>query len=199
MAVKPLLNESELLAKIAGGDERAFKKLFDGYCNPLGAYIFKLTGSMFLSQEIVQDVFIKVWMKKESLLGIKSFKNYIFILCRNQTYNEMRNKAKQRSLFGEITEFENNTANADPGDALLAEYRELLDAAIDNLPAKAQQVYLLSRDERMKHEEIARMLNISAETVKKHIQYATRFITDQVKSKINSAILSVLLSFLDSL
>jgi len=194
MAIKPLPNEAVLLAKVAAGDERAFKVLFDGYYNVLGEYVFKLTNSLSGAQEIVQDTFIKIWLKRESLTEIKSFSNYIFILCRNQTYNELRKKASERNFLTQLDRHLNEENNALVLDDLTDNYRELIDAAVDKLPPQAQKVYLLSRDERMKYEEIAAALNISPETVKKHIQYAKRFITDEVKSKMHVAVIMVLLS-----
>lgn len=180
MAIKPLVNERELLAKIAAGDEHAFTILFDGYYNTLGEYLYKLTESLVITQEIIQDAFIKIWLKRGELLKVKNFSSYIFIICRNQAYNELRKKAMERNVlqsFGKMMASQTEAA----GDT----YRELIDTAVDKLPTQAQKVYLMSRDERLKHEEIGFILGISAETVKKHIQYANKFITDEIRSNMN--------------
>ncbi|WP_431292936.1 RNA polymerase sigma factor [Pedobacter sp. P26] len=60
LALKPLFNEQELLAKIAEGDERAFTELFEGYYGALGEFVYKITESKAVTQEIVQDAFIKI-------------------------------------------------------------------------------------------------------------------------------------------
>jgi len=114
------------------------------------------------------------------LLKVKNFSSYIFIICRNQAYNELRKKAMERTVlqsFGKMM--------ASQTEAAGETYRELIDTAVDKLPPQAQKVYLMSRDERLKYEEIGVILGISAETVKKHIQYANKFITDEIRSNMN--------------
>ena len=187
-------NEQLLLTRTALGDERAFKELFDNYSNVLGEYVLKLTGSLELAEEIVQDTFIKIWLKKEELQGVQYFKNYIFIICKNHLYSTLRKKSREQKLltFMEQEKIEENYETV--VDSTISEYRRLIDIAIESLPPQAQKVYLLSRDERMKYDQIADHLNISRETVKKHIQYAQKFITKKVQSNINGAILIVLLS-----
>ncbi len=188
------MNERELLTKVAGGDERAFKELFNGYYNTLGEYVFNLTESLLVTQEIVQDTFIKVWLKREELTAINNFSYYIFILCRNRAYNELRKKATERNLLKKLDVHLQQQETDHNQDVSPEIYREMINAAVDKLPPQAQKVYLMSRDERLKYEEIARKLNISAETVKKHIQYANKFITDEVKTHMNIAVITVLLT-----
>jgi len=82
MAIQSPPNEQVLLERLVEGDERAFTKLFDAYYHQLGEYVFRVTGSLELTEEIVQDVFIRIWLKKETLGELNSLKNYLFILCR---------------------------------------------------------------------------------------------------------------------
>lgn len=194
MAIKPIPDERELLARIANGDERAFKTLFEGYYHNLGKYVFQLTGSVSLAEEIVQDAFIKVWLKKEYLVEVKNFSNYLFILCRNHTYNEMQKKATERNFIDRLSHRITDQHNNENPDTLSEKYRELVEEAIEKLPPQAQKVYLMSRDERMKYEEIAQALQISPVTVKKHIQYANKFIAAELSPKLNLAIVAVLMS-----
>jgi RNA polymerase sigma-70 factor (family 1) len=196
MAIKPIPGERELLVKIASGDEHAFKVLFESYYHNLGKYVYQLTGSITVAEEIVQDTFIKVWLKKEFLIEVKNFSNYIFILCRNHTYNEMQKKATERSFIDRLSHRISDEKNNENPDTLSEKYRDLVEQAIEKLPPQAQKVYLMSRDERMKYEEIAQALNISPVTVKKHIQYANKFIAAELSSKVNIAIVGVLMSTL---
>lgn len=194
MAIKPLPDERELLAKVARGDEHAFRVLFEGYYHNLGKYVFQLTGSVSAAEEIVQDAFIKVWLKRKFLDEVKNFSNYLFILCRNHTYNEMQKKATERNFIDRLSHRVNDRSKNEGPDTLSEKYRELIEDAIEKLPPQAQKVYLMSRDERMKYEEIAKTLNISPVTVKKHIQYANKFIAAELSSKVNLAIVAVLMS-----
>ncbi|MCZ4222548.1 RNA polymerase sigma factor [Pedobacter rhodius] len=194
MAIAPLHNEQELLAKIARGDERAFTELFEGYYGALGEFVFKLTESLPVTQEIVQDAFIKIWLKRESLTELKSFSNYLFIICRNQTYNHLRKIAGERNLQQQVNQYLNENNELQDDDVAIDQYRLLIDQAIDKLPEKAKKVYLLSRHERLKYDEIAQKLNISPETVKKHIQYAVNFIKNDINSRMDIGIAVILMS-----
>jgi RNA polymerase sigma-70 factor (family 1) len=194
MAIKPIPNESELIKQVISGSERAFSKLFDGYYKSLGDYVYRLTESLEITEEIVQDVFIKIWTKKEALSGIESFSNYLFIISRNQTYNFLRKKAneKVRQLEWEKDFEENSILNDD--DKTGEFYRSLLEKAIEKLPPQQKKVYLLSRNERLKYEEIAQKLNISPETVKKHMKLAIKFLKSNVNVENDGVLVLILLA-----
>ncbi|MET6996978.1 RNA polymerase sigma factor [Chitinophaga defluvii] len=194
MSIKPAHNEITLLHQVAQGNQEAFADLFQAYHQSLAAYVFRITESMEMTEDIVQDVFIKLWLKREILPGLTSFTNYLFILCRNYTFRCLRKKATdhQRNIsWGE--QFEETTGPADDnniGDT----YRALIDAAIAQLPPQQQKVYFLSRHEGMKHAEIAAQLGITAETSKKHMKLALRSITAYVHGHMDTVILLILLT-----
>lgn len=193
MALTPVKNEADLLALVAKGDERAFTELFDAYYKPLGEYVYKLTESIEVTEEIVQDVFIKIWLKKEILVELDNFSYYLFILCKNQTLNHLRKKANDKVRQLEwLKQFEEETYTMD-NSSVIEEYRVLMDNAIDKLPPQQKKVYKLSREEHLKYEEIAVVLNISPETVKKHIKLALRFIRNELSSQ-NDAVIVLILS-----
>lgn len=187
-------DENDLIRLIADGDQRAFSVIFERYYGVLGEFVYKVTGSLEKSQEIVQDVFVKLWQNRTGLTEVRNMKSYIFILCRNHTYNELRKVAVEKKVlvFMDHQELQGNHVE-DKTDNIEV-YRQLIDQAVDKLPKQAQKVYLMSRDERLKYEEIAVTLGISSETVKKHLQYAKKFIASDVHTQINGAILMVLLT-----
>ena len=194
MAIQPLDNERTLLAQIAAGDERAFTELFDEYYKKLGAYVFELTQSLPVTEEIVQEVFIKLWLSRAQLPAIDHFTNYLFILCRNKTYDALRKIAAERlrqsnveKVLGQEIELENLD---DPTEG----YRSLIEQAVGRLPAQQQKVFRLSRYERLKHDEIARELHISPETVKKHIQAAVSAIRKDLGTTTDLAIMVTILA-----
>ncbi|MCX2451282.1 RNA polymerase sigma-70 factor [Pedobacter sp. PLR] len=193
MAIAPLSHEAELILKISKGDKRAFTTLFEGYYKSLAAYIFKLTESMEVTEEIVQDVFIKVWLKRETLTGISSFSNYLFILSRNKTLNHLRKQARYSSHFQSLeTELETDVRTEEEND-IYEDFRLLIDDAIERLPPQQKRIYQLSRFERLKYEEIAQQLSLSAETVKKHMYLATKAIKEHVHNHMDEVVVSILL------
>lgn len=186
-------SEKKLLMEVAAGNENAFRQLFYQYHEQLGRYIFHITHSHELTEEIVQDIFLKIWMNNEALAEIKNFKAYLFVLSKNHTLNYLRKLAKELSQkrkweedFLSIQFLDNVPENT---------YYRLLDEAIDRLPPQQQKVYLLSRHQRLKHAEIADQLNISKETVKSYLKIATASITAYITSNLVCFILGIRLFF----
>lgn len=192
MALRPVKHEARLLALVAKGDQRAFTELFDAYYKQLGEYVYKLTESIEVTEEIVQDVFIKIWLKKEILTNLDNFSYYLFILSKNQTLNHLRKKANDKARQLEwLKQFEEE-AYVQDDYAVIEEYRVLMDKAIEKLPPQQQKAYKLSREGRLKHEEIAKIMGVSPETVKKHIKLALRFIKNELSSPNDAVVVLVL-------
>lgn len=192
MAIVPLEDEAEVLARVAIGDERAFARLFLWYSDSLANFVQRLTHSLDLTEEIIQDVFITVWKRKETVREIGTFHNYLFILCRNLTYARMKSVAAERvkqitmehhhRVFTEWDQLEN------PSE----QYRQQIEQIVNTLPSQQREAYSLSRYERLKHEEIAVKMGISAETVKKHIQAAVKTIQRRIAGMNDAGLLAVL-------
>ncbi len=183
--------EKELLLKVANGDEHAFSELFNTHHQLLGAHIFRITDSVELAEEVVQDVFLKIWMSRETLTTVQNFRAYLFVISKNHALNCLRKVAKER--IHQKTLEENILPFATEENPGLDGYYSLLDEAIDHLPPQQQKVYLLSRHNRLKYDEIASQMGLSRETVKKYLQGATHSITAFVQSNmdISAMIISI--------
>lgn len=175
----PTYDQHGLLSRVAVGDEGAFRDLFHYWQPLLSGYLYRITESRELTEEILQDVFLKIWMTRDSLAEIDNFKAYLVVVCRNRAFDMMRKrlrKDRQRRLF----ESEMTTMGAAvPDHDLYAgdDWSGLIDKAINELPARRKEVYLLSRHERLTYIEIASLLGISRESVKTHLKLASRSIT----------------------
>ncbi|HWB90360.1 MAG TPA: sigma-70 family RNA polymerase sigma factor [Puia sp.] len=175
-------DESALLLQCAGGDENAFKALFLQWYQLLAGYLFRITESKELTEDLVQEVFLKVWMARESLSGVRHFKSYLLAVSRNHAFDVMKKRLKEQMLR---RAWERDTSIGAEADEDTNMYRAaLIEAAIDSLPPRRKEVYLLSRHERLTYHEIADRLGISRESVKTHIELATsgisRFIKDHL-------------------
>lgn len=190
MPIKPLYTETELLTQIAAGNESAFARLFYEFHQELGDYVFRLTKSLPLTEEIIQDVFIKIWTQREQLNKIEHFRAYLFTVSRNYTLNVMRNEARKALLHQEwITNFGESIELETVPDQ--EKYFILIDQAIASLPPQQQKAWLMSRQEGLKHEEIAVRLQLSKETVKRHITLAMASISNYVKSRVGNVFMVV--------
>lgn len=174
--------EKNLLTGLAAGNEAAFKELFNQYHKQLGTYIFRITNSYELTEEIVQDVFLKVWLNHEVFANVTCFKAYLFVLSKNHTLNYLKKLTREQLRKNE---WEEHSVRSLHVESAADKQYNLLDQAIDRLPAQQQKVYLLSRHQRLKYNEIADKLDISRETVKKYLQIATASITEYVKASLH--------------
>lgn len=175
MLVLPLYEERELLCRVAKGEEAAFGILFHAYHQRLGAYIYRLTESFPATEEIVQDVFVKIWLKRATLSAVDHFDAYLFTAARNHAFNYLRKLARERAHQASlpVEEIPVETPVEEPDERVV-----LLEQAISHLPRQQKNVYLLHRRQGLSHAEIAVHLHLSVETVKKHMSLALRSIRD---------------------
>ncbi|UAY57104.1 RNA polymerase sigma factor [Arachidicoccus terrestris] len=172
------LGQTQLLQEIARGDEQAFKQLVDTYSDRLGLFIAAITKDHQLAQEVVQDVFLKIWQNRESLIAVNNFQNWLFVISKHRAINALR-----RAISLHYTPDEQIIVETDNQDLLLEKERRfcLLDEAVANLPEQQRKVYLLSRRGGKTYKQIAAELELSPGTVKKYLQLAVAQIIKQVE------------------
>ncbi|WP_276483728.1 RNA polymerase sigma factor [Paraflavitalea pollutisoli] len=162
-----LPNERYLLDQVALGDEKAFARLVAHYWRILYGQALTYLKSTHQAQDIVQEVFVKVWEKRHQLPAIEKFDAYLFIVARNHLISALRKKIAT-PLDRDIAE--QLPAAGNPDEQL--SYKQLqqhLTTAVNSLPAQQKTAYLLSRHEGLSFEAIASQMGLSRETVKKHI------------------------------
>jgi len=184
---EPLHNEPALLDQVAQGDEKAFRVVFDHYRDTIYAFALKVTRRETIAEEIVQDVFIKIWINRSALPGVRHFGNFLYIIARNHTFNSLRTLAKEK-LTGELPEQMEEAGASAESTVLQYDYGKLLQHAIAQLPPQQKLVYTLSRQHGLSREEIAGQLNISPGTVKAHMTQALRSIRDYFKTHESSVL-----------
>jgi len=183
----PAIDEKEILLLVAKGDERAFRVLFDQYHQKLGTHIYNITKSHELAEEVVQDVFLKIWTNRTSLSDVVHFKAYLYAASKNHALNCLKTTAQEKVLTGNLSELVQDICSDEPVDE--SERYLLVDEAIDRLPPQQRIVYLLSRHERLQYAEIADRLSLSRETVKKYLQISTESITYYIRKRLIISIL----------
>jgi DNA-directed RNA polymerase specialized sigma24 family protein len=87
--------EKKLLLKVAEGDEAAFAQLYNYWVPHLTSFIFRITKSRDISCEVVQDVFLKIWINRETLVEIKSFKSFLFVISKNHAINAFKKAMRE--------------------------------------------------------------------------------------------------------
>jgi RNA polymerase sigma-70 factor (family 1) len=170
-------NEEKALVTLLGqGDENAFRILFEKYKNPLYHYSFRLTKSEELAQEIVHDVFLKIWKQKEKINAERSFQALLFKITKNESLNFLKKAASDLSLRRKLLLYFERIHNDTEDSVVFSNYEEITSKAIQLLPPQQQLVYKMSRFEGKTHEEISEELRLSKGTVKNHMGLALRFL-----------------------
>lgn len=174
--------ERDLLKKAASGDEIAFRDLYERWQPSLSAFIFKIARSKELTAEIIQDVFLKIWMNREFLADVDNFKSYLYVVCRNHAINVFRKTMRELRYHQQLEKSVVREMYDEDEDN---EYINLsvIDQAISQLPPRQKEVYLLHRHDRLTYQQIADQLNIGKETVKTHIGLAVKSLTSYLKSR----------------
>ena len=189
MQPNPTYNEKELLYRLAADDETAFRQLYNRYKDEVYAFAFGITRSVPLAEEIVQDSFLKLWQHRRELHDIIKFDSWFFTIARNLCYSALRKIALDRKIQA-AREWQSEQAVATAEEILITrENRELIEAAINQLPEQQRRIYKLSREGGLTYEEIAAELNISRNTVKEHLRRAVAGIKAYIEMRLAIAII----------
>lgn len=187
------LENTNLLIKLREGDESAFIKIYNQYRSKVYTYAYQLSKSTVAAEETVQEVFIKIWHKREQLNTELSFSAYIKKITLNHVLNHLKKVARERALQEQVFNNIETSSNKTEDRILEKELRKIYEEAIERLPQQKKLIYQMSRKDELSHDEIARQLNISKNTVKNHMVEATRSIREYV-SKNGSVICFIIAS-----
>jgi RNA polymerase sigma-70 factor, ECF subfamily len=182
--------EDQLLHAFKNGDIQAFNELFDQYGKRLLCFSKTYLKSEFEAEEIVQDVFLKIWINRHNLSDTKSFNSYIFTIAKNAILNTIR-KSKSEQTYLEYAKFHPND------DVLLDDelnFRELELAykdAIEKLSPRRKEIYKLSREKSLSNVEISQQLGLSVKTIENQMTSAIAEIKQTLQALGFSAIVFV--------
>lgn len=193
MSFQPAYNEIELLKLVAEGNKNAFTEIYNNYRHKVYSIAYELTDATAVAEEIVQDVFLKVWVKRSSLHEVTHFRAYLFTITRNYVFTALKRIARKESI--EVNAIQGTPYYThDTEDRVLNnEYTRILQAAIDRLPEQQKQVYNLIKKEGLKREEAAAALHLSPETVKSHLAQAMRSIRTYCLTRLDVSIALIIL------
>jgi RNA polymerase sigma-70 factor (ECF subfamily) len=170
-------NEKLLIAKIKVGNTDAFKELFYLHSARLCNWAYKITKDKCAAEDIVQDFFIQYWERRETLEFNPSFRSYAYRSVYNASLNYLRDNEKyiygyEIALSG-LSEEESNSEE-------VKELQNLLLKAIDELPERCKQIFVLVTLEKKKYTEVANQLGISVNTVKVQVSKAYRILREKI-------------------
>jgi RNA polymerase sigma-70 factor (family 1) len=186
MPLSDTFDESKLLELLVQGDEGAFARIFGRYQRKVYGTALGFLKSAALAEEIVQDVFMKVWLKRTEFGGVRNLEAYLLSMTRHLVLDRLKKAAYENNHLKAFTaSFPDFT---DTTDHLLRnrQCEILLQEAIAALPPQQKQVYRLAKTAGFSQEEIAEQMGISRLTVKKHMAMALQSIRQHLGSHISS-------------
>ena len=171
------IEEPLLLRKVSEGDWDAYARLFNHYLPGLTRYIFPFAGqSMPDTEEVIQEVFIKVWERRASLGDIQSFDRYLFRMAKNKLINLLNKERADRNVQAQYARAREKE-HAGPESLLqYNEYQCTAQRGIAALSPKLREVFLLSTQEGLTLDQISAGLRLPKETVKKRLYTAIAFV-----------------------
>jgi len=168
------LNENELLQKISQDDSIAFEALYNHYRLDIYRFIYKFIKSPELSDDLCQEIFIRIWENRNSLVMIKSFKPYLYTITKNHTLNFLKRASVDSKAMGVIYSTFSEKRNEMEDNLITNEYLNHLRNILNTLPAQSREVFKLCRQQGHSYDEVAQMLGISRSCVKKHMVRSMR-------------------------
>lgn len=182
----------ELISKIKDGDEDAFNKAFDLYYPRLCFFADNILHDFDLSRSVVQQVFVDMWIKHESLNIFFSLKSYLFQAVKNETLDILKHRRVENKYLESFQGKEEPIWFQDQIE--VAELNDKINSAIQELPPRCQNIFMLCRFEELKYSEIAERLNISVKTVEMQISIALK----KIRQELSDSQMINLLAFLFS-
>ena len=166
-------DEHQILSEVRKGNEVAFEALFDAYKDKIYAFSYKILKSKDLADDVVIDVFTKIWEKRAIIQPDRAFQTYLFTITKNHIINFL-NKASvdskvQKQLITSVNYYRSSTEE----EVIYNDYLTLAEQAISQMPRQRRLVFRLKNEQAMTYDQIATHLGLSKNTVKSHLLAAT--------------------------
>lgn len=191
-----MFSTNNILKYLINGDQLAFKWVYDQYSPSLYQLVFNILKDKEHTDEVIQDSFLQLWNNRLKLLSDSNIKVYLFVLCRNNSFNRLKILNRERSRFVDLSKVDIENINFAEVDKLTErEVKETLEYLINKLPARQREVFRLSRIDGLSYYEIAEKLHISKNTVKNHLIAALKAMKEDLKKAQQNSTLYMLIYF----
>jgi len=169
-------DDNKLLLLISRGDRAAFSYLYNRYGNNLLRFVSGLCFSREVSEEIVQDLFLNIWMHRENIIRVTAIKPYLYRSAKNMVLNQLRTVRKEEKMIDVISANHPQEAERTEDKIIYNEAYSLAQSAIELLPSKRRVIFKLRHDDELSLDEISQRLSISKSVVKKQLYSGIHFV-----------------------
>ncbi len=183
------ITDTDLVRRIKYGEKNAYQKLFERYAPKIYQFSLSYLKNEADAEELVQDVFLKIWEKREILDSSQNIKAYIFKIAVNTIYDFIRRKNIE-SAFNDFAQVNFNKSSNDTWDTVIfEEMKTTLNDIIAKMPEQRKRIFRLSKTKGLTNDEIAQKLNLSKRTVENQLYRAIIFLKEHLKNESVFAIL----------
>jgi len=178
-----LVDEAALFANLAKGDERAFETIYRHFSRKLFPFVLKLVKVPELAEELIQDIFVNLWINRQAFSAVSNPSSYLFSIANRQSLKYLKKVANNARILKSITEFSETSTNQTEEQIIFRESLDAVNVAVQQLPAQRRLIWELSRNQGLSHDQIAEQLQISKNTVKNQMVHATKYIRNFLDGK----------------
>lgn len=175
--------DRNIIIKLKAGDRKAFQLIYHAYSESLFHFTFSYLKDTFESEEIVQDVFLRLWEIRSEIEEEKSFNNFLYRITVNRVFNHIKHQVVRLKYENQLKNTE-QSYSASPEEHLFGNELELrVQELLSKLPAQKREIFVLSKLKGYSNAEISEKLGISIRTVENQVYRATKFFKEQLKDE----------------
>ncbi len=161
-----------LIVQVRQGDRKAFRRIYDHYREQVWCFASRYLQNPSDLEEIVQEIFVKVWETRERIDPHRSLSNYLFTITKNTIFNKRQKRINEQAYLRYMRIYQTASRLETEKEVFYTECRHMVEKSIQSLPAKRRQVYRLNREQGLSHKEISEKLGISQKTIESHMRLA---------------------------
>ena len=187
------MEEQYLINGLLTRNKVVFDFVFHYYYSGLCAYCERITGSRQVAEDIVQDLFVTLWVKSRQIQIKNSLKNYLFTSVKNRSLDHLKHEQKKLQKLGQLTGEDEIPENLSSLWFAEAELQPLVEKSLEKLPPRCREIFEFSRFEGLKNQEIADKLGLSKRTVELQVSHALKQLRTDLKDYLPLFLLMYLL------
>ncbi len=168
----------DIIYRLKQNDKEAFNLLFYMYAEKLFKFSLTFFNEEAEAEEIVQEVFLKIWLKRKTISDPSTFNAYIYTIAKNMIFNNLKKNIYRKKYETYIYSNSQTSRNDTENEVIYEETKQRIERAMEQLPKKRKEVFLLSRREGLKNKEIAEKLDISIKTVETHMSLSLKYLRE---------------------
>lgn len=175
------ITEETLIQRFTNGDQTAFELLFRFYYPGLVTFVAHIISDRDEAEEIVQDFFVNVWTARKNIHQATSLKSYLFVSVKNRAFNYLKKEQIREKTLGKLKELVENDFLFQPDLFVESELQQQIAKAMEKLPARTREIFMMSRFKGISNDEIATQLELSKRTVETQISNALKILREELK------------------